>query len=497
MRNHPHPEYDSQVSSYYSFMKLSLIILLLYPLNPAKAQDKKLGKVDFPTSCNEEAHSTFTSGLALYHHMMYEQAESTFVRATQQDAGCAVAYWGIAMTYFHPLWPGLPTEAALKKGEAALKKAQKLPKKSNRESAFIEAANAFFDGWEEKSHPERIQNWESAQKKVFEQYPADVEAGTLYGLAHLATAPKSDKSFSHQKEAGAIMETLLEQSPQHPGLFHYTIHAYDNPVLANRAVNVARGYDKLAPDVPHALHMPTHIFVRLGLWDGVIQWNIRSAKAAWNQPVGNQTSMHYVHALDYLMYAYLQQGKVHLAEEVLTRINRVDNFHPTSATAYGIAAAQARLPLERRQWNDAAALALRSHSTFPWDKFPEFEAMTYFARAYGAVRLGDVASARSSKAQLDLFYDQATKAGQTYWAVHVDAQRKTIEAWVAYAEGNVQKALQMMQLAADIEDSVDKHPVTPGAILPAREILGDMLLLLDQPERALAAYETSLSISPN
>ena len=473
------------------------LVLFVLPFSFAHAQEKQFGEVDFPTSCSSEAQETFTSGLALYHHMMYGQAESTFSRAAEQDPDCAIAYWGSAMTYFHPLWPGQPSESDLKNGAAALKKARKASKKSDRENAYIRAASAFYAKVDKLDHATRIQRWETAQKQLLDEFPEDIEAGALYGLSHLATAPKSDKTFSHQKEAGAMMETLLKKAPHHPGLFHYIIHAYDNPVLAPRAVEVARGYDKLAPEVPHALHMPTHIFVRLGLWPDVIQWNIRSADAAWKQPAGDKTSMHYVHALDYLMYAYLQQGRTDEAQVVLDRINRVDNFQTTSATAYGIAAAQARYPLERRQWDKAASLELRTHASFPWDRFPEFEAMTYFARGYGAARSGDLQSANAALDVLNTLYDKAVGAGQSYWAVHVDSQRKTVEAWIAYAEGDFDRATAVMNQSADIEDSVDKHPVTPGAVLPARELLGDLFLLLNQPKEALMAYEESLSTSPN
>jgi hypothetical protein len=401
------------------------------------------------------------------------------------------------MTQFHPLWPGQPGEPALEKGHAALERARRAGLASPREQAFVEAAAAFFENWQTIGHPGRIQAWETAQEKVFKAYPDDVEAGALYSLAHLATAPKSDKSFTHQQKAGALLEQLLARAPAHPGLFHYTIHAYDNPVLAQRAVEVARGYDKLAPDVPHALHMPTHIFVRLGLWPDVIDWNLRSAAAALNQPAGNATSMHYIHALDYLMYAYLQQGQENKAAEVLARVNSVDNYQPTSASAYGVAAARARNPLERRKWSEAAGLETRLHATFPWDHFLEYEAMVYFARALGAARSGDLEAARSAIETLDSYYEKVVQSGQSYWAVLVDAQRKGAAAWLAYAEGSLDDALALMKEAAELEDSVDKHPVTPGAVLPARELLGDLLLLLDKPGDALTAYETSLKTSPN
>jgi tetratricopeptide (TPR) repeat protein len=293
------------------------------------------------------------------------------------------------------------------------------------------------------------------------------------------------------------MEKLLARAPEHPGLHHYTIHAYDNPMLASRAADVARAYYKLAPDVPHSLHMPTHIFVRLGLWPDVIDWNVRSATAAKRQSVGGATSLHYPHAMDYLMYAYLQQGLDKMAEDALNKINSVEKYEDSFASAYGIAAAQARYPLERRQWNDAAALGVRTHSSFPWDKYPWYESITYFARGIGAARSGDIQAARKTIETLDTFYKSSVDAGKDYWAVLVDAQRKTVAAWIGLAEGNKDRALETMREAADLEDSVDKHPVTPGAVLPARELLGDMLVLLGKPAEAVEAYEATLRISPN
>ena len=476
---------------------VGLILLLILPFQSTQAQHRHLGNVDFPVSCSPDAARTFATGLALLHHMMYEQAEEAFASAAREDPACAIAHWGVAMTLLHPLWPGQPSEQALQKGQAALAQARALNAPTERERAYVAAAEAFYTDWQTVGHAARIAAWETAQEAVYRAYPDDVEAGAFYALAHLATAPKADNTFAHQKTAGALLEDLLARAPEHPGLFHYTIHAYDNPMLASRAVDVARGYDKLAPDVPHALHMPTHIFVRLGLWPDVIDWNVRSAEVAWRQPVGEATSMHHVHALDYLMYAYLQQGRDKKARAVLDQVNAVDNYQATAASAYGIAAAQARYVLERGRWADAAALAVRTHRAFPWDRFPWFEAMTYFARGLGAARSDGIAAAQAAIETLDAFYEQTTQAGQPYWAVLVDAQRKTVAAWVALAEGDTDQALSLMRAAADLEDSVDKHPVTPGAVLPARELLGDMLALSERPEEALAAYETSLKTSPN
>lgn len=455
-----------------------------------------LGKVDFPVSCSSEAQSRFERGLALLHHMMYGQAEKEFAAVAEMDPDCAMAHWGIAMTLFHPLW-AKPSEQELKKGWAAVEQAKALNAPTEREQAYIAAVEAFYMDWKTVDHPTRLTAWEEAQEKVHKANPDDIDAVAFYALAHLATAPKGDKTFTHQKEAGALLEKLHTKAPEHPGLFHYIIHAYDNPMLASRALEVARGYDKIAPEVPHALHMPSHIFVRLGIWPETIDWNVRSAVAARRQSVGGVISIHYIHALDYLIYAYLQQGQDMMAQDVLQKVDAVENYQDSFASAYGVAAAQARYPLERAQWANAAALKVRTHSSFPWDKYPWFESITYFARGLGAARSGDATAARAAIETLDAFYERAVDVGQGYWAVHVDAQRKTVAAWIAFSEGKKDQALRMMREVADLEDSVDKHPVTPGAVLPARELLGDMLVLLEKPAEAIGAYEASLQISPN
>jgi tetratricopeptide (TPR) repeat protein len=474
-----------------------LTIVFLCGCKPAEEPTvAPLGKVDFPISCSSTAQTKFERGLALLHNMMYAQAEKEFASVTELEPDCAMAHWGVAMTHLRPLWRE-SSEEELKKGSAAVEKALALSAPTERERAYIAALEAFFKDWETVGHPTRIAAWEAAQEKVHKAFPEDIDAGAFYSLAHLATAPKGDRTFAHQKRAGALMEELLTGAPEHPGLHHYTIHAYDNPMLAKRAVDVARAYYKLAPDVPHALHMPTHIFVRLGLWSDAIDWNLRSKAAAKRQSVEGVTSLHYPHAMDYLMYAYLQQAQDTLAEDVLNKINSIENYEDSFASAYGIAAAQARYPLERRQWTDAAALEVRPQSSFPWDKYPWYESITYFARGLGAARGGDIQAARKAMETLDTFYESSVDAGKDYWAVLVDAQRKTVAAWVAFAQGNKDQALKTMQEAASLEDSVDKHPVTPGAVLPARELLGDMLLLSGKPAEAIEAYEATLMISPN
>jgi tetratricopeptide (TPR) repeat protein len=479
-------------------------LLIIISISPVYAQaqsltsseDRSLGKVDFAISCIKDVQTRFNRALALLHNMMYQQAEKEFEAVAALDPDCAMAYWGISMTLLHPLWAP-PSSDELKRGQEAIHKAAGLQPPTEREMGYISALKAFYKDWESVGHAARISAWERLQEKVFKENLEDIDAGAFYALSHLATAPKGDKNFTHQKESGAILENLLTRAPMHPGLFHYTIHAYDNPLLADRAFEVAREYNKIAPDAPHAQHMPSHIFVRLGLWTLSAEWNMRSAEAARKQSTPGELSLHYIHAMDYLIYAYLQKAQDKKALDTLNTINSVEKYQDSFASAYGIAAAQARYPLELRKWDKAAALKIRTHSTFPWDKYPWFESITYFARGLGAARSKNTDGARDAIKTLDAFYERTIKTGQDYWAVLVDSQRKTIAAWSVFSEGETDKALQMMKKAAEIEDSVDKHPVTPGAVLPARELLGDMLVLLGKYKEAIDAYKESLLISPN
>lgn len=454
------------------------------------------GEVTFSTSCQADAQASFNTGLALLHHMMYKQSAEHFSKAADADPSCAMAHWGLSMTQLHPLWAP-PTEQEFETGRVAVEQARTLDAPTEREQRYIEAISAYYERAADATHKAGIQAWERAQKELYEAYPDDVDAAAFFALAHLATAPPDDKTFAHHRRAGAILEDLHEEAPGHPGGFHYLIHAYDNPPLAEKAVGVARGYDKLAPDVPHALHMPTHIFVRLGLWPNVIEWNRRSAEAALRHSPADVTSLHHVHALDYMVYAYLQRGQDQNAKEALQEILDVENYQPHPASAYGIAAAKARVVLERKAWEEAAELPLRLHDTYPWDKFPEHEAITYWARGLGAARSGDLDAARTAGQTLEELHEKTVEKGADYWATLVEGYQTTVSAWIAYAEGEHDRALTLMEAAADLEDSVDKHPITPSEVLPARELLGDMLLAQNRPVEALDAYTAALDISPN
>lgn len=471
---------------------LALTGFLLLGAAPPAAGQEEYGTVEFTTSCAEAVASRFEDALALLHHMMYEQAAARFQELAADDPDCAMAHWGVAMTQLHPLWAPSTAEE-LERGRAAAARAEAVGAPTQRERDYIRAIRAFFET--DGTFPDRLRTWEPAQTAVHERYPDDVDAAAFHALARLATAPADDRTFSRQAEAGALLDSLRERHPRHPGLYHYAIHAYDNPVLAERGLEVARGYDRIAPRVPHALHMPSHIFVRLGMWDEVASWNQRSAEAALEYPVDGRTAMHYAHAMDYLVYARLQQGRDDDARAALAELRDAGPFQPHIGTAYALAAPPARLVLERRAWQEAADLPVNEPAAFPWDRFPAAEALTWFARGLGSARAGDAAGARAAIGRLGEL-NRSLPDDHGYWAMTTDAQRRAIDAWLRFEAGDEDGAIRAMRAAADLEDSVDKHPVTPSSPLPTRELLGEMLLRAGRAGEALAAFEASLEISP-
>ncbi len=318
-------------------------------------------------------------------------------------------------------------------------------------------------------------------------------------LAMLSTVSPNDKTYKVQREAGAIAEDVLKIIPDHPGAFHYAIHAYDFPPLAPEALRVARNYYKIAPEIPHALHMPTHIFTRLGYWQESIDLNLRSAAAALKLPVNGQVSNHYFHALDYLVYAYLQQSEYDKAKEIAKTLDTLSGtFQPAPQTAYCLAAIPGRLALEYRDWKEAANLKLNTHTNFPWEKFPQYEALIYFAKGIGAGRIGNIKIAQQSLEKLGQLQKSFTDTVTfKYWINQVEIQKRVVKAWLLYAQNEKEKSLEEMNSAAKLEDATEKSPVTPGALLPVREMLGDMLMELNKPKDALQQYELCLQKSPN
>ncbi|MEN8263132.1 MAG: tetratricopeptide repeat protein [Nitrospirota bacterium] len=456
-----------------------------------------LGTVNFPVSCNEAARGHAERGLALLHNMTYEGARAEFAEATVDDSDCAMGFWGQAMSFIHPLWSDPPDEAEFKSGQDLLKKARTRGKKTEWERAYIAAAESYYAAGRDGSEKVNLASYEKAWEKVYRQFPEDLEAACLYALAHMATADPSDKTYTKQKRAGTIAEKVLYQAPDHPGAHHYIIHAYDYPELAEQALSVARNYGKIAPSVPHALHMPTHIFTRYGIWEESVTMNRRSADAALKHPVGGAISLHYTHALDYLAYAYLQRGEDEKAKQVMDTVSEIKGpVQVHVASAYTFAAVPARLALERQDWADAASLKPRLPANYPWDRFPAMEAITYFARALGAARSGNVQAAGKAIDNLTAMRDLSSKTS-AYWTKQIEIMRLSAMAWLKYDEGAGEKALHIMQRAAGLETSTEKHPVTPGEVLPARELLGDMLLEMGHHREARAAYETALKRSPN
>ena len=457
---------------------------------------ERLGTVELPVSCVAAARAEMDRGVALLHHMTYESAADAFVRAASSDPECAMAYWGQAMSYIHPLWSDPPTSANFARGKELIARAGATGARTPREQAFIDAAAAYYAAGRQASEKPNLAAFERGWARAHEHFPDDVEATAFYALAHLATADPADKSYAHQRTAGALMEQLLATHPDHPAAHHYLIHAYDAPPLAARSLAAARHYGSVAPDVAHALHMPTHTFTRLGLWNESISWNLRSAEAARTHPVGGAISMHYLHALDYLAYAYLQKGQDSRADSIAATVSGLKGpFVTEIAVPYALAAVPARLALERQRWADAAALEPRVPASFPWDDFPAPEALTHFARALGAAHLNDPALTRQSIARLRELRAAAGRSS-SYWANQIDIQIAESQAWLRLATGDSARALATMRLAAEREAATEKHPVTPGELLPASELLADMLLQTGDAARAQLEYEAVLRRNP-
>lgn len=459
-----------------------------------------LGDVSFPNSCDGDAANLVERGVGLLHHMMYTNANLVFGMANDADPDCALAYWGQAMTEIHPVWPDTPSAESMARGQALVEQSLAIGGSDARENAYLNTARAYFEETETLSEPERLTRYEAAWRVLFEQYPDDLEAKAFYALAFLATSDRNDTTFAQQKASGKIAEEVLAASPNHPGAQHYIIHSYDYPALAEKARPVADTYGRLAPKVSHATHMMTHIYTRLGDWDQSIEWNLASAGAAW--ALCNQLGEilpDYTHALDYLAYAYLQKGEDAAALDVLEDADELKPPYSAlnpDASAYAFAALPARFALERNDWQAAAALAPRSPDNFPWqEKHDQYVAITYFARAIANARLGEVAEAERDIHELNNLHDRLA-AVSPYWTKQVAIQIAASNAWLIYAQGDQNAAIDEMQRAAALEASTEKHPITPGEIVPAIELLGDMLRDAGQYDEALAAYERALVRNP-
>jgi tetratricopeptide (TPR) repeat protein len=487
-----------------------MVLFSFCPL-PASAQEphthqhdrSELGLVNFIVSCNPQAQKQFNRAVAWLHSFEYEEAEKAFTEVTVTDPKCGMGYWGVAMSFNHQLWTP-PMTGELEKGLAAVEKAKTAGTLSQREKDYMAAIELFYKDSAKLDHRTRSFAFSDAMKQLYRKYPSDSEAGIFYALTLISTGMMShDKTYAREKEAAEILNRALAREPRHPGVAHYLIHSYDYPALASLALPAARSYAKIAPASAHAQHMPSHIFIRLGLWPEAIRSNLdarATAKAfavrhhmagAWDEQL---------HTMDYLAYAYLQRGQDKQAWAVLDELNKIQRVDPmTFKVAYSVTAIPARYALERRRWDEAAQLTFPQDSlkSFPWEQFPWAESHIRFARAVGAARSGNKVAARQDIDKLAAIRAALVEVKGDYdWGKQIEIQRLVASAWLAHAESKPDEALSLMRAAADLDDATDKHPVTPGAILPAREQLGELLMELKQPAAALREFETSLLTSP-
>ena len=486
---------------------ISLILSgLLIWISPAPARQhshtkKEIGDVHFAiSSTRPETQEAFNNAMALLYSFAYADAFRAFNEITLTDHQCAMAYWGMAQSFFHPVWEEVPTAENVKIAQEAIRMARRVGIKTEREKDYIDAIEIMYSNIGKTEYPQRVLEYQKAMEKMYEKYAGDQEAAILYALILDATAPKTDKSYAQQRKAGQILLKIFDEQPNHPGVVHYIIHAYDYPPLAGLALNAPRKYAKIAPAVPHALHMPSHIFVRLGLWEDNIATNIASASTALE--LAHKTNPTYssfdaLHAWDYMMYGFLQVGKDKEARRLLDTVQAIRTIDRANfAAAYALSAIPARYALERHDWKSAAALTSQPVE-FPWGRFPFFEALTWYAKGMGAANIGDTGSARAAIEKLQSLYEASLKAKEPYWANQVDILRNSVQAWVLHAEGKNDEALKTMRAVADHEDATGKHAVTPGSLIPQRELLGDLLIELNQPKDALVEFESSFITTPN
>ncbi len=458
------------------------------------------GKMSFSISCSPEAQAKFHQALTLLHHMTYPQARTAFEEVIKADPKCAMAHWGIAMTLFQPLWPTRPSPADLQRGWEEVEKAKNLNPPTKREQLFVEAAEAFFRAPEGKDYWLRIRRWEEAMAKVQQAFPDDSEAGVFYALAHLATAPSNSVSRQHADRAAEILLRVYKENPDHPGAMHYLVHANDIPGRERESLEITRKYESVAPDNPHALHMPTHIYTRLGDWDGVIRGNLRAAEAALKYPAGDKNQYvwdEFPHAIEYLVYGYLQQGQDDAAAAQGKRLRDTAYPEPSFKTAFHLASTPARSALERRAWEEAAKIVPREPASLDWDRFSWPEAISRFAQGLGAAHLGKVAEAKAAAARLVELEASTRKTGEELFARNIKILQLELQAWIAHVEQHSTEAVTLMREAVELENSTPKAPVTPGPTLPALELMGDLLMEQNQLSEALVSYRRSLKLYPN
>jgi hypothetical protein len=457
---------------------------------PAFGQDEteqRFGNVHFATSCNDTAQRRFDRGMRYQHSFWYRQSKEIFEDVVKADPECGIAYWGIALSLlFNPHAP--PPGPNLPLGLAAIQKGKAVGAKTQRERDYIEALAVFYTDYDKVPHAARVQAYLKAMEALAGRYPNDDEAQIFYAITLNVAASPNDKTYSNQLKGAAILEPIFKREPRHPGVAHYLIHLYDTPALAEKGIEAAKRYSAIAPAAPHAQHMPSHTFTRVGAWNDSIASNTESARAAKDgKELDDQ-----LHAMDYMVYAYLQLGQDQKAQAVVSEMNAVTGINPDRFVGpYALAVSPARYVVERGDWKSAAELQVRA------SKFAYADAMTHFARALGAARAGNPGAAKADIAKLAELREKLRAANDAYWTEQVDIQWQVATAWMLYAEGRSDEALKAMGAAADAEDKTEKHPVTPGVPTPARELYGAMLLERGQAREALAAFEATLRKEPN
>ncbi len=477
---------------------LALWLPVFAGANDDAQHDEHLGRVEFPVSCSAPAQAEFNRAMALLHHMTYPRAREAFEHVAVTDDRCAMAHWGVAMTLFQPLWPTRPSLEALQHGWNEVRKANALAT-TDRERLFIDAAEAFFSEPDSPDYWQRIRHWEIAAKTAYSKLRNDPEAALFYALAHLATTPATGKTRDHADEAAAILLRVYERNPEHPGAMHYLIHANDVPGRERELLEITHKYEAIAPNNPHALHMPTHIYTRLGDWGRAIKGNLRAADAALLHPAGQNGELvwdEFPHAIEYLMYAYLQQGDDDSALAQLTRLQQTGRLEPSFKTAFHLASTRARYALERHAWSEAALVVPRTPEYLAWDGMMWPEAIQQFARGLGSAHLHQRAQANGALTRLAELEESTRTAGEDLFARNIQVLRLELEAWSAHEEGQRAKSIELMQRAADLETATPKHSVTPGPTLPALELLGDLYMAENEPAKALDAYKVSLERYP-
>jgi tetratricopeptide (TPR) repeat protein len=472
--------------------QISLALLFLVPFSLAQethnhSTPEKLGTVSFPVSCPPAVQQQFNRGVALLHSFAYAAAEDAFQGVAKLDPQCAMAHWGMAMTYYHQLWDPPIAPAAIPIAQKEVQRAQQIGTTPEREHQFINALALLYQDAATVPYRTRALNYEQAMSKLASANRSDTESQVFYALALLANASPADKTHAKQKQAADLLEPLDRTNPQHPGIPHYLIHAYDNAELAPRGLSAARAYSQIAPSAPHALHMPSHIFTRLGLWDDSIASNVAAREAAHQQADTGEE----LHAMDYLVYAYLQCGRDKEAAQVIQQLKDMQNLNASDFKVnYASTAMPIRYAVERGQWADAAGIAP------PGAASPQVIAIADWARGLGLARTGRAAEARSEIERLQQLEKQLRGSGNDYWATQVKILTGEVIAWTAQADGKPDEAAAIMRTAADEEDAIEKLPVTPGPIVPAREQLGNLLLEQNKPAAALKEFEKALTNAP-